>query len=151
VRSARSARLRNVCVRMAEGDEESKEETPQTLQGWKSMVCRKEADLPSSETRRNNKMERLGFVGGFGTVTKRSTRIGERCGGRVSFSVRSARSARLRNVCVRMAEGDEESKEETPQTLQGILIFVVTILIFGVAILATFSRSFLPGGLGPPL
>ncbi|KAJ8907992.1 hypothetical protein NDN08_008093 [Rhodosorus marinus] len=96
-------------------------------------------------------MELLGFVGGVGAVVNRSARIGERCGGRVNFSVRSARSARLRNVCIRMAEGDEESKEDAPQTLQGILIFAVTIAIFGVAILATFSRTFLPGGLGPPL
>jgi len=69
----------------------------------------------------------------------------------MSFSVRNARCTTLRNVRVRMAEGDEESKEDAPQTLQGILIFAVTIAIFGVAILATFSRTFLPGGLAPPV
>mmetsp|Transcript_10302 Transcript_10302/g.14901 ORF Transcript_10302/g.14901 Transcript_10302/m.14901 type:complete len:97 (+) Transcript_10302:1375-1665(+) len=96
-------------------------------------------------------MEGLGFVGGVGAVVNRSATIGERCGGRMSFSVRNARYTTLRNVRVRMAEGDEESKEDAPQTLQGILIFAVTIAIFGVAILATFSRTFLPGGLAPPV
>ena len=50
--------------------------------------------------------------------------------------------------------GNGENKEEEvqqPQTLKGIVIFVLTMGLFAVGLVATFSRTFLPSGLDMPV
>jgi len=48
------------------------------------------------------------------------------------------------------SKSKEEEEEEQPQTLKGIIVFVVTMALFALGLAATLGRSMLPSGLAPP-